>query len=294
MRDTTVKATTPEKWRLSLTLLLAIWMVSMVSACATPSDRLRRSPTLIREGDQVTLDYTCRFDSGEIIATTREAVKSDPQLTKSDWLFYRRDAVTLTAGQALEIAPDNLREFYPVLYYHLAQAVIDKPPATRQSVDIQAQPSVGVSPGIAEMPATRAGRFEKIVVKTYDEVEDRIGRIPEEGEIIQEMNGQVEIEILAVKDREVRYEQRVADGTKQRFREGMATVYDQGDHYTWELDAGVGDVFRTGPFLGRVDRLEEKRLFVDFGHPFGYRKLSCDVIIHDVGKEKRRADRVAP
>jgi hypothetical protein len=72
---------------------------------------------------------------------------------------------------------------------------------------------------------------------------------------------------------------------------GDGPVREEGDNYTIEIDAKEGRLVRSGQKIGRVAKVDEKSITIDFRHAFGYEELSCDVSIDKITRALPEAAR---
>jgi FKBP-type peptidyl-prolyl cis-trans isomerase 2 len=63
---------------------------------------------------------------------------------------------------------------------------------------------------------------------------------------------------------------------------GTGRIREEGENYKVDIDAREGKLVRTGNKIGRISKVDDKVIVIDYRHPFGYEALICDVTLNKV------------
>lgn len=270
------------KYPMGMILLIASFYL-LISGCAGLSETHKVSEEkIIRIGQTVTFNYTCRTGNNQVIDTTIRSVADDPLIAKSRVFQEKSDyrPVSLAAGE--DPYPHSVNKFKkltPEILKRLAFALVGKTMGAKHQIDIASE----VSEGLGDHPH----RFEKApletkspLIRTYPAgiYISKTGRAPEVGEVAR-FNGKPYTQVISVDDKQVKVKMIVKEDILD-LRFGKAKFVNNGKEMVSTIfDAETGRLVEKYGYIGRIVEVTDKNLVVDYGHPFGGEILKCDVEI---------------
>ena len=235
----------------------------------------------VRPGDTVLVNYTCRLKSGEIIATTDAGVADDVSQPKSH-LFLKKPEygpAQLTASAAgTELQPGEVLLFDYELSASLSRAVINQPVGFSREVTVE--PFSGDGPGGREntIQLARVRHRPKEMRISPGDYFLRTKKQPAIGQnftIDDTVPGRVE----EITENEVVIRFYGIHEAQVETPFGKGVIHDKGDHYEIVLQAKKGDIVRSGPLMGRFIDVDDRSVTIDYGNPFGGKKLLCEITV---------------
>jgi FKBP-type peptidyl-prolyl cis-trans isomerase 2 len=252
-------------------LAAAVVVAALLQGCAGA----RAVP--VSTGERVAVDYVCRLSDGSLAATN---MKDAEQGAAASVLYARprsHEPLVLAAGVVPEGETKALDAgFEDAVRARLTAAVVGMEPGRENRTVLTAEVLPHRTGAERFLDVARVRRRAVEMTVSAGEFEARKGKKPESGDTftidptfpgtVAEVNG---------------------DKVTIRFRPlseptvptpyGPGTVKQAGDRYEVEIDAAVGRLVRTGPLVGRISRVTDTTLTIDYGHPFGGEELSCRV-----------------
>jgi FKBP-type peptidyl-prolyl cis-trans isomerase 2 len=239
----------------------------------------------ISEGDRVRVHYTCRLKSGELVATSDEAVAEDGSTAKSPIFFAGPEygPIALVAGPGDDPEPGMAQSVSQALWEKLAEAIVGMNLGEKRTVDLTAEVSPELPDGerFLEMARVRWRKKEKTMsTRLY-------GKFQKEAEE-PEVGQQVDLEpgftgtVMSIAGDQVTLRVEAKPGTEVDTPFGKGEIRDKGGHYEIEIDAREGNWVRLGNLVGRISKVDGKLITTDFGHPFGGEVLACDVEVEGI------------
>lgn len=252
------------------------------TACAVNG----RSPAA-HVDDTVSADYVCRLEDGSLVATTVAdvAVSSDTSLSP---LFYPRGvykpAEIVVKPSSGVHAPALSESVEAVIEEKLAFHLAGVTAGNRRAIELEIPPD-----------PRRAGRERFIslnrrrtVYKSQQVAENRFrylyGTMPEKGlefDYRSGFKGRIEDAEAGV----IRYQVRAIDTMRFATPFGPARIVEKDDYYNVLIDATVGSLVRSGPLVGKIVEVDERQFTLDYGHPFGFEPLQCELAVRKVNPE---------
>jgi FKBP-type peptidyl-prolyl cis-trans isomerase 2 len=241
-----------------------------------------RAADVIKPGDKVTINFTCRLSNGQIAATTDRTLTEDPNATKSAVLVPRgtADPLAMTAGaEQPELGKQSERGFEGEILTRLAGLVVGMKEGESQSFLLEASPIPAKSKEEAMvMQISRERLRPKDVKMTREEYLQQTGREAEVGQPYRVDRAiAIPCQVVSVSPEEVMVKCRLENGARVEtpFGEGVVTESEKG--YRITINAKIGHLVRTGGFVGRIAKVDDRMITIDYSHPFGYEALKCEV-----------------
>jgi len=275
-------------------VLLAL-LSALLSACATPGttgggipDPLGQAEitatkrTVITVGDEADVHFTCRLRNGELALSTRQDISGE--LLKSS-IFLPRDRstpLTIAGGKCpSEVEGLQVMGFEGELLYRLANAILGLHTREKRTLELKAERYAEAKPGEHILKMARVRRRAKQQRFTPEEYSAKAGKNAEVGQsFIHEPAFPGEVESVSEKEVVVRYSRKEGEEIETPF--GKGKIHEMSDRYEIVIDAHVGTLIRTGTFVGRIAKVDDHDITIDYSHPFGGESLLCDVEIESV------------
>ena len=282
-----------QKRVLSITLTTAVLLI-VLSGCAITGSSPAR---VVKPGDQATVNYTCRFKSGEIVATTFEQVAKNSSLTKSPIFHPKKNynPESLKAGGTTAGTwPPTARGFEQEVRARLAEAVVGMKEGESRTLKFFAGDVPGMKDGERIIRMARVRSRPKVMRMTKEEYTRRMGKAPEISQNVV-FDPAIPGKVTSVTETEVIVRFSAKPGAEVDTPFGRGVIGDKNGRYEIVIDANVGTLVRSGPVVGRIVGVDERFITIDYGDPFGGEALVCDVRVESVAPASGspREDRLA-
>lgn len=264
-------------------ILGTICGVAWLPGCST----LQTTGTVIGPGDLLKVNYTCSIKDKGVVDTTFAAVADDADVAKSRVFirFGKYEPLGVTAGTGAP-ASRSLAGLTPLdteILNQIAQQAVGK--QTRRTYDmvLTSQTPSGISPKLQYRVLEKRKKLKKVFNIPLKQFVFEQKREPEIGEVLYD-NGVPSVKVVAANDEQVTYEMILAeDGPTYRDTEfGVCQMDDLGNGYIqMTLNSEVGRLVRLGQVVGRVSRITDDSVVIDYGNPFADYSLECKVQILD-------------
>jgi FKBP-type peptidyl-prolyl cis-trans isomerase 2 len=242
-----------------------------------------RPTETVKTGDKVRVDFTCRLASGEIAATTDPVLTQDRNAVKANVFVPRasKDPLLITAGiekgDTENPAEWGLEE---EILARIAHAVVGMRPGGSETILLDAQPVMGT--GEDRVVQMARVRFRpKQLRMTVEEYRQNAKKNPEVGQAYF-VDPSIPCNVTSVSENEVAVQCFSQTGKRVETPFGSATINETEKAYEIHIDAEVGRLVRTGGYVGRIVKVDDRSFVIDYNHPFGYEKLKCDVKVDGV------------
>ncbi|MFA7316509.1 MAG: thioredoxin fold domain-containing protein [Sulfuricella sp.] len=259
-------------------IFIAVAGLVLLSSCAAKQQAAMR---LVQPGDALAVNYTCRLaDDSSLAATTLGPMAEEE--TKKSLVFRPRE----------KFGPIDIR---------VPEA--SEQAATNPAMGFEETLAIGIANAIAQAPMDRPVHLA-LSHPGYQGLEDRDRYLEVAAEIVRDRRytiGFQEFEqrykdvtpipgmtvgvdtdfpalIEAIKDETVTLYYSAKPGSLFPTGLGQGVVSEDGDKFRIRLTLQPGELFRAGPLVGKVAKVDEKLITIDFGHPFGGRTLDCEVV----------------
>ena len=260
------------KFFISVSLLLS----AIFAGCSTTGRQ-----SIIKSGDNVLIDCTCRLKNGDIVITTNNEYAESETSKKAGIFLPLKDykPTELIAGRG-DRGPDygRLKSFENKIFEELSLKIVGMKNKDRSVFELGAEDIKGLTEKerylkigyINEIPKT-----SKIHPKLLEKIK---GSPPLPGDIIipKDINN-ISIKVISIDSNEATTEVIMKDGTTIDMPMGKGTVYDRDDHYESVLNVHEGQLIRSGVVIGRIIEIGPDKITIDYSNPFGGEKIFCDV-----------------
>jgi FKBP-type peptidyl-prolyl cis-trans isomerase 2 len=241
------------------------------------------SPAVVRPGDKAGVVFTCRLPNGDVaVSTGADAGKRDGSRLSA--IYQERsksDPVEILAGNRETRDAGALISFENEVLRQLSPAIIDMKNGEERIVVLQAEPITGLplKETRLELPRNRtrakSERFSRSRIRELAKKEPVAG-------MILTYDALMTSTITGVNGDDISVSNTPKQGDDLRLNFGTAKIADSGDQYKIVIDNTVGNLVRTGPYVGKVIDVNEKNIVMDFSNPFGGEALNCDIGIRSV------------
>jgi FKBP-type peptidyl-prolyl cis-trans isomerase 2 len=269
----------PFRWIVILWSL--IWIGVAFCACTTMGVR---SDRVVMPGETVQVDYTCRMADNAVISTNQpgqldaDEVLSNiyqPPKNSASWLVTAVDP-----GRPCPPCEEKKQKktgLHDHLRLSLAEQIVHTIYGRLQTVRLTAEvPERMMDPEARYLSVTRVRRRPKVESFAIRMIEHAIGHRPQLGESFVMEEGFTGL--ISALDRGVATLQVTAQpGTVVHTPMGPGTIYDRGDRYEVEIDAQEGQLVRFDDMVGVIEKVAERAIHIDIGHPFGGEELICTI-----------------
>lgn len=257
--------------------IIIIIIVSIFSGCSA------LGPVRVKQGDIATVNYTCRLMSGEVVLTTHEEIAKEKASHAAIFLpFEKYGPEALAAG-----GPDNYEKFGGLKIFdrevaaQLAQAIVGMDVGENRTIVLKADVPSGLKDEDRYSTLGRLIRKSKEQKIPLKPLKEKLGHDPAMGEQAFSYQGFVGTVKGIIGDQAIiRIE--VQDGRIVDVPFGKGVIKDYPDYYDIVTDAQVGHLVRTASLVGRIIKVTEKTFTIDYGHPFGFEELMCDVRVESI------------
>jgi FKBP-type peptidyl-prolyl cis-trans isomerase 2 len=233
---------------------------------------------LIKPGDKVGVQFTCRFKNGEIASSTSTAVAGNTE-PKSAIFLPRNidDPVPVTAVESSkDLQPHNFIAFEDEIITQLSYSVTGMEMNGSGTIDLHADRITGLKPKEEFVQLARVRVRPKEMRMTGAEFKARTGKEAAVGDELT-VNPEFSGKVASVSENEVLIRFSGQPGSVVDTPFGKGTIREDEKNYEIVLDAPVGKLVRTQGLVGRVSEVQDGSIVVDYGNPFGGETLTCDV-----------------
>lgn len=288
-----------------LFLVWAVVFAALMAGCAASSERPAIShvqpqagsssssgEVVVQYGDEVMVNYTCRFANEDVVFTTRESVGRDETVPKSP-IYHPKEkyqAVKLVAvprADAINFRKLGIHQGFEVdLALRLAEAVQGQGVGEEKKVTLTAEvpPDLPVNERYVELLRVRQTQKEFRIPREY--YFRHTGMQPVVGQAYRAFDPLAPGKVVEITEEEVVVQfTPIGDGYRDTSF-GRETIEDMGDHFQITVDVEEGRIVRNGPVVGRIIKVGEETFTVDYGSAFAGEPITCDVTVESIGKNR--------
>jgi hypothetical protein len=236
----------------------------------------------VTAGENITFDYTCKTPEGKLAATSDKTVARNPSHTFSP-LFAPLNYY-LSACEKVP-APEQFPPLHPRMGYEemleklIVRQAIGAPLDTPQDLTIAGELIPGISDGDRYLLLNRTSKKKRLQTISVSLFEDRFGATPVIGikydspaqpgmsATVENMEGDKVVILNSAEP-----------GTVLPSHFGRQVVTQNGDTLEMRTDAVVGNIIRNSGMIGKVSKVDDETIEIDYGHSSGFMPLTCEVI----------------
>ena len=239
------------------------------------------SQGVIKAGDRVQVQITCRELSGDLILTTLSDVAGDTGRKKS--VIYKApkkfEPLRVVAGKSeMYAGKDRLKSFNRMLTAKLSEALVGMKVGENVILTFHAPVPKELPEEERYITLTTNRKVDKKVSGPKSAFIEKGKPGPLLGQEIIEANGVIR-KITAVNEDTVELAITGKDGDTVDTPWGKGIMHDEGQEWRLEIIPRIGRLVRIGPYVGRINSVQKDRYTVDFGCPFGNESIECDISI---------------
>ena len=271
--------------------LFAAYAAAVVLAC-TSNAALAQT---VSRGEVVAINYTCSAPGEGVFETTVPAVAEDNAIKKTR-IFKPggnlSPAVVIAGGDKKDVALNEIEFLHEAIRARLAKAIVGKIKGGSHKIELKAETPKGLEPTQRYLYFSRVEKVPRSKSVDKKNVQDRLGKEPQVGDVMRTGDGQVYAKITAVGEDKVTRTLSNDGGFKMKSEYGEATSSGDDETVWFKFESEVGRLVRTGNLVGQVVEINEKNIIADFSHPFGGRALECNVEIVNPGQVRTSENQV--
>jgi FKBP-type peptidyl-prolyl cis-trans isomerase 2 len=267
-------------------IVLVVWLLMpFLAACASAGKVTPESLGTVRPGSVADLHFSCRLQTGEVVAATDMALRQTALPKSPVFLSKDKDGpVSVTAAVSLPPESKDI-SFEEEIMDRLAVAVIGMKEGESRTVKLAAEnlPERPKEDYVIRIARIRERPKEmRIPVAEY---RARTGKSPEQGQVFSidpAIPGRVES--VTKDDVVILFHAKPGDVTLTPF--GPGRIRETEKTYEIVIDAQKGSLVRSGGFVGRITGVDDNSITIDYRNPLGGETLSCDVMVEKVADPK--------
>ena len=284
-------------FRVSMFLGLIIFLAGCAATQTVKSEQQRdvadtAKIKVAQPGDLAEIGFKCRLKNGEILAAIDALEGTDP---KSKIFVARKEPgpvtiAVLESDKPLPESPEAFPFFEEILEHLMRQVAGMKEGETRR-MEIAAKmiPPKNEQSGFAYLSRVRTRRKE--MTMPIGDYIYRAHKTPEVGQAYA-YDPSFPGRVVSFNDKEVFLRFSATPGSVIETPFGNGRIREEGDQYKVDIDAQAGGLVRTGNKIGRISKVDDKMIVIDYRHPFGYEALTCDVIVNKIKDAAAKDDGV--
>ncbi len=233
---------------------------------------------VVKPGDKVGIQFTCRFKNKEIASSTSTAVAKSAAPKSA--IFLPRsidDPVAVTAEESSKLQqPKDFIAFEDEIITQIAHSITVMPMNGSKTIELHADRITGLPPKDEFLQLARVREYPKEIRMTIDEFKTRAHKEPVVGEELK-LGPEIPGKVASVSENEVLIRSFAQPGSVVDMPFGKGTIRETEKNYEIVIDASVGQLVRTRGLVGRVSDVQDRMFTIDYGNPFGGETLTCDV-----------------
>jgi FKBP-type peptidyl-prolyl cis-trans isomerase 2 len=279
------------RFKIILTLVFFLNVILVFHCPALPA----AETDLIKPGDKVGVQFTCRLKNGEIASSTSTAVAGNTE-PKSAIFLPRNidDPLAVTAvDNSKDLQPHDFIAFEDEIVAQLSKSVTGMKLNGSGTIELHADRIAGLQPQDEFIQLARVRRRPKELRMTSVEFKSRTGKEPAIGEEFT-YDPEIPGKVASVSENEVLVRFFAQPGSMIDTPFGKGTVKENEKIYEIEIEGPVGKLVRSGGIVGRITEVKDKVIVVDYGHPFGGETLTCDVKVEPAPIADAASGKVEP
>jgi len=242
----------------------------------------------VEPGDIAEINFVCRLANGDVAAASDKAMAEKVKSPKSA-VYMERGQDGLLPVKAAVSVPVQLegkeKAFEWEIVDRLAVAVVGMKEGESRELKLTSENLPERSKEDYSIKIARVRERLKETKMTVADYEYRTGKKPVAGEPFV-LDPTVPGRVDRVEGDEAVILFSAKDGQSVETPFGKGRIRENEKAYEIEIDAKAGELVRSGPFVGRIEAVDEKSITIDYRHPFGGEPLSCEVAVEKITKDK--------
>jgi len=249
-----------------------------LSGCARPAFL---PSAKVKAGENISFAYTCKAPDGKLAATSVKAVAENPEQSFSPLFAPLNNYLS-----ACEKVPPP--GHYPPLHLKMGyeerleklivRQAADAPLGAPQTISVAGELIPGIDDGDRFLLLNRTISEERLQSMPVDRFESVFGATPVIG---IKYDSRIEPGISATVEKmegdEVVILKSAEPGTILPSHFGPRTVTQTDDTLELRTDATIGDITRTSGLTGRISKVDDEIIEIDYGHSSAFIPLTCEV-----------------
>jgi FKBP-type peptidyl-prolyl cis-trans isomerase 2 len=257
-------------------------LLGVVLTCTGCAKTSSPPSATVTAGENITFDYTCRTPDGKLAATSDKTVAENPGQTFSP-LFAPLNNY-LSACEKIP-APKQYPALHPRMGYEemleklIARQAEGAPLDTPIDLTIDGELIPGISGGDRYLLLNRSTKQKRLQTLSVKFFEERFGATPVIG-IKYDSPAQpgLSATVENMEGDDVVILNSVEPGTILPSHFGPEIVTQTDDTIEFRTDTTVGNIFRSSGMIGKVSKVDNDTIEIDYGHSSGFIPLTCEVI----------------
>ncbi len=246
--------------------------------CTSTSQPLIKT---VNPGENVSFEYICKTSDGKLAATSDRTVIENTVQAPSP-LFAPLNNY-LPPCEEVPIPQQN-KPLHPKMPFEemleklIANQSANAPYNTAQNITIAGELVPGISESDRYLILNRTykkNRHETIPIKSFEEI---YGITPIIGVKYDSPQPGISATVENIEDDNVTILTSAEPGTVLSSHFGRQVVIQTGDNLEFRTDAVVGDIIRSGGMIGKVSKVDNDTIEIDYGHSSGFLPLTCKVV----------------
>jgi len=240
------------------------------------------SSATVKPGENIAIEYTCKSPDGKLAATSSQTVAEDPGQTFSPLFTPLNNYLPACEGVP---GPQAVQPLHPKMGYEemleklIARQAADAPLGTPQNLTIAGELIPGIGGGDRYLQLNRTTRKKRLQSLPVTRFEAAFGATPVVGirydspaqpgmsATVENMEGDRVVILHSAEP-----------GTTLPTHFGRQVVTQTGDTLEFRTDATVGSIIRNSGMIGRISKVDEQTIEIDYGHSSGFVPLTCEVV----------------
>ncbi len=247
-----------------------------------------RENALAGKGDMLSIHYTCKTLSNKLVDTTYPDVIEDKTVKTSQAFktLIKPGPVNIAAGEKNPLQTEGVvKRFRPELLTLISHSLVGKKIGEKYLVKVESGVPEGLKP-FSRYIKTKRKRTSSVIrkgsIKYFRQAKHRD---PIAGEVVERDDGR-KIKIIGVEEEKYTYEI-LLDSLSIDSPWGPANVKRKNRELNMVIDAEVGTLVMMNGNMGKIIKVTDEDIIVDYGYPLGEECLLCTIeIVERMSKEK--------
>ncbi len=270
-----------KKWRSATVLLAGIFLFAGCTSTGPLGTHASDPVRAVQPGDTAKIGVVCRLSDNRIVmASDKTLIGGSVHPVYVEKRQQGDVELTAVAPEAVPVKSAD-RPFEAEILVRLSKAVTGMRAGETRRVGLAAEDNPERSEQNYVMSLVRTRLRDKEITLTADEYRQKRNKNPQVGDPFT-IDPAFPGKVSAVEGGKVTVRFTGKTGEFIDTHLGKALVTEDDKQFRVRIDAKEGDLVRTGPFVGRITSVDDRRIVVDYRNPFGRERLFCDVTVRAV------------